>query len=63
MDRIERIESPQPHERTWAVTPVRKRDPEKEREERREQKRREHEQAERPQRDDDEPPHLIDVVA
>ncbi len=34
--RIQRIDSPRPHERTWAVTPVTKRDPEKEREERRE---------------------------
>ena len=31
MDRIQRIESPQPHERVWSVTPVRKRDEEAER--------------------------------
>ena len=64
MDRIERIESPQPHERAWHVTPIRKRDPEKEREEQR--KREQAQQRDVPRAggtDSDEPPHLIDVVA
>ena len=65
MERIQRIESPRPHERTWAVEPARKRDPERERDERREQRRREPPQPPAPPlpRDDDEPPHLIDVRA
>ena len=60
MDRIERIDSPPPHERTWAVTPLRDRD----REQREQQQRRKPPQrpAERP-RDDGEPPHLVDVQA
>ena len=62
MDRIERIESPQPHERTWAVTPVRKRDPEAEREQRR-RKQQPRPAPPPPPRDDDDPPHLIDVQA
>jgi hypothetical protein len=60
MDRIERIDSPRPHERTWAVTPLRDREQQRERE----QQRRKPPQppAESP-RDDDEPPHLVDVQA
>ena len=61
MDRIERIDSPRPHERTWAVTPARERDAEREREERRRKKR--EEQSTPPTPDDGEPPHLIDVRA
>lgn len=60
MDRIERIASPQPHERTWAVTPARERDHEREQQERRKQ------HPKPPPRrplDDDEPPHLVDVQA
>ena len=62
MDRIERIASPQPHERTWAVTPVRKRDPEAEREQRRREQQRKPPPPRKPL-DDDEPPHLVDVQA
>jgi hypothetical protein len=62
MDRIQRIESPQPHERTWAVTPVRKRDSEAEREQRR-RKPPPRPAPPREPRDDDEPPHLVDVQA
>lgn len=61
MDRIERIASPQPHERTWAVTPARERDAEREQQEQR-RKRRPKPPPQRPV-DDDEPPHLIDVQA
>jgi hypothetical protein len=61
MDRIERIESPQPHERTWAVTPVRKRDPEAEREQQRRKQRQQPPPP--PPIDDDEPPRLVDVQA
>ena len=63
--RIQRIESPRPHERTWEVLRVEKRDPEKEREERREQRRKQPPEAplRRPRSDDDEPPHLVDVQA
>jgi hypothetical protein len=61
MDRIERIESPQPHERTWAVTPVRKRDPEAEREQQRRKQRQQPPPP--PPLDDDEPPRLVDVQA
>ena len=60
MDRIERIDSPQPHERTWAVTPARERDAERQQQERRKQ------HPKPPPRrplDDDEPPHLVDVQA
>ena len=60
MDRIERIDSPQPHERTWAVTPARERDAERRQEERRKQ--RPKPPSQRPL-DDDEPPHLVDVQA
>lgn len=59
MDRIERIESPRPHERTWEVTPLRDREERRERE----QKRRKPQPAPPRQRDDDEPPHLVDVQA
>ena len=60
MDRIERIQSPQPHERTWAVTRVRERDPEPEQQE---QRRKREEPPPPPPPDDDEPPRLIDVQA
>lgn len=63
MDRIERIDSPRPHERTWAVTPVRKRDPEREREERRREQRAKAAPPAAPRDDDGEPPHLVDVRA
>ena len=59
MDRIERIESPRPHERTWAVTPARDRDAERDRE----QQRRRPRPPAPPRADDDEPPHLVDVQA
>ena len=60
MDRIERIESPRPHERTWAVTPLRDRDEQREREQ---QRRRRAQPPAEPPRDDDEPPRLVDVQA
>jgi hypothetical protein len=61
MDRIERIESPRPHERTWAVTPLRDR---KQQEREREQQRRKPPEPPAPRpHDDDEPPHLVDVQA
>ena len=63
MDRIERIPSPQPHERTWAVTRTRERDPEQERREQREEQRPPHREPPAPPPDDDEPPRLIDVHA
>ena len=62
MDRIERIASPQPHERIWSVTPVRTRDEEAEREEQRRRKQPPRPPAP-PRTDDDEPPHLVDVQA
>ena len=61
MDRIERIESPRPHERTWAVTPLRDRDEQREREQQR--RKRQQPAPEPSRRDDDEPPHLVDVQA
>ena len=61
MDRIERIESPQPHARTWAATPARDRDAQRERQEQRRQ--RPKPSAPRPLDDDGEPPHLVDVQA
>ncbi len=59
MDRIERIGSPAPHERTWAVTPLRERDADRERE----QRRRRPEPPKPKRRGDGEPPHLVDVRA
>ena len=63
MDRIERIESPRPHGRTWEVTPVRKRDPREEREQQGRRQRAQQPAPAPPAGDDDEPPHLIDVRA
>jgi hypothetical protein len=60
MDRIERIDSPQPHERTWAVTRARERDAEREQREQRKQRERPEPP---PPPDYDEPPRLVDVRA